>query len=62
MRRLYRSSYHLTPAFWIEHHEACTYDHIIHEYPMTLADKTHHIQSATHGDRDWQRLLPHPHR
>ena len=52
-----------------EHREAGTYYSIIHEYPMTLAaaqrilaDKTRHIQSATHGDRDWQRLLPHLHR
>ncbi|MGL5814509.1 MAG: P22AR C-terminal domain-containing protein [Aeromonas sp.] len=51
-----------------EHREAGTYYSIIHEYPMTLAaaqqilaNKTRHIQSATHGDRDWQRLLPHLH-
>ncbi|HHQ4805101.1 TPA: hypothetical protein ACSP27_003662 [Aeromonas veronii] len=41
-----------------EHREAGTYYSIIHEYPMTLADKTHHIQSATHGNRDWQRRPP----
>nr|WP_234928285.1 P22AR C-terminal domain-containing protein [Aeromonas veronii] len=42
-----------------EHREAGTYYSIIHEYPMTLAaaqriqaDKTHHIQSATHCNRD----------
>lgn len=52
-----------------EHREAGTYYSIIHEYPMTLAaaqrilaDKTRHIQPATHGDRDWNRLLPHLHR
>jgi len=52
-----------------EHREAGTYYSIIHEYPMTLAaaqrilaDKTRHIQSATHGDRDWNRLLSHLHR
>ncbi len=52
-----------------EHREAGTYYSIIHEYPMTLAaaqriltDKTRHIQSAAHGDRDWNRLLPHLHR
>ena len=52
-----------------EHREAGTYYSIIHEYPMTLAaaqrilaDKTRHIQSATHGDRDWNRLIPHLHR
>ncbi|WP_050559017.1 P22AR C-terminal domain-containing protein [Aeromonas dhakensis] len=51
-----------------EHSAASSYYAIIHEYPMTLAaaqqilaDKTRHIQSATHGDRDWQRLLPHLH-
>lgn len=49
-----------------EHREAGTYYSIIHEYPMTLAaaqrilaDKTRHIQSATHCDRDWNRLIPH---
>jgi hypothetical protein len=26
-----------------------------------LADKTRHIQSSTHGNRDWLRLLPHLH-
>lgn len=52
-----------------EHREAGTYYSIIHEYPMTLAaaqrilaDKTRHVQSATHGDRDWNRLIPHLHR
>ncbi|WP_323893769.1 hypothetical protein [Aeromonas veronii] len=42
-----------------------TYYFIIHKYPMTLAaaqrilaDKTHHIPSATHGNRDWQRRPP----
>lgn len=52
-----------------EHREAGTYYSIIHEYPMTLAaaqrilaDKTRHIQSATHGNRDWNRLIPHLHR
>ncbi len=51
-----------------EHREAGTYYSIIHEYPMTLAaaqrilaDKTRHIQSAAHGDRDWNRLIPHLH-
>jgi hypothetical protein len=48
-----------------EHREAGTYYSIIHEYPMTLiaahsilADKTHHVQPATHSNRDWNRLLP----
>lgn len=52
-----------------EHREAGTYYSIIHEYPMTLAaaqqilaDKTRHIQPATHGNRDWNRLIPHLHR
>ncbi|MFM5508195.1 P22AR C-terminal domain-containing protein [Aeromonas rivipollensis] len=52
-----------------EHREAGTYYSIIHEYPMTLAaaqrilaDKTRHIQSAAHSNRDWNRLLPHLHR
>lgn len=27
-----------------------------------LADKTRHVQSATHGNRDWDRLIPHLHR
>ncbi|MBS4721159.1 hypothetical protein J4G62_12960 [Aeromonas caviae] len=52
-----------------EHREAGTYYSIIHEYPMTLAaaqrilaDKTRHIQSATHSNRDWNRLIPHLHR
>ncbi|WOX51018.1 P22AR C-terminal domain-containing protein [Aeromonas sp. CD] len=52
-----------------EHREAGTYYSIIHEYPMTLAaaqrilaDKTRHIQSATHSHRDWNRLIPHLHR
>lgn len=52
-----------------EHREAGTYYSIIHEYPMTLAaaqrilaDKTRHVQPATHGDRDWNRLIPHLHR
>ncbi len=52
-----------------EHREAGTYYSIIHEYPMTLAaaqrilaDKTRHVQPATHGNRDWSRLLPHLHR
>jgi hypothetical protein len=26
-----------------------------------LADKTRHVQSATHDDRNWQRLLPDLH-
>lgn len=49
-----------------EHREAGTYYSIIHEYPMTLqraqqilADKTRHVQPATHCDRDWNRLIPH---
>ncbi|WP_254202891.1 P22AR C-terminal domain-containing protein [Aeromonas sp. FDAARGOS 1404] len=48
-----------------EHREAGTYYSIIHEYPMTLAaaqrilaDKTRHVQPTTHGNRDWNRLLP----
>ncbi|MDX7826432.1 P22AR C-terminal domain-containing protein [Aeromonas caviae] len=52
-----------------EHREAGTYYSIIHEYPMTLAaaqrilaDKTRHMQPATHSNRDWNRLLPHLHR
>ncbi|MFM5110646.1 P22AR C-terminal domain-containing protein [Aeromonas caviae] len=52
-----------------EHREAGTYYSIIHEYPMTLAaaqrilaDKTRHIQPATHSHRDWNRLIPHLHR
>ncbi|MBV7469145.1 P22AR C-terminal domain-containing protein [Aeromonas sp. sif0611] len=52
-----------------EHREAGTYYSIIHEYPMTLAaaqrilaDKTRHVQPATHSDRDWNRLIPHLHR
>ncbi|WP_323883112.1 P22AR C-terminal domain-containing protein [Aeromonas hydrophila] len=52
-----------------EHREAGTYYSIIHEYPMTLAaaqrilaDKTRHVQSATHSNRDWNRLIPHLHR
>ncbi|MGL6487985.1 P22AR C-terminal domain-containing protein [Aeromonas hydrophila] len=52
-----------------EHREAGTYYSIIHEYPMTLAaaqrilaDKTRHVQPATHGNRDWNRLIPHLHR
>lgn len=52
-----------------EHREAGTYYSIIHEYPMTLAsaqrilaDKTRHVQPATHCDRDWNRLIPHLHR
>lgn len=51
-----------------EHREAGTYYSIIHEYPMTLAaaqrllaDKTGHIQPATHSNRDWNRLMPHLH-
>lgn len=51
-----------------EHREAGTYYSIIHEYPMTLAttqrilaDKTRHVQPATHGNRDWNRLIPHLH-
>ncbi|GJC04109.1 P22AR C-terminal domain-containing protein [Aeromonas hydrophila] len=51
-----------------EHREAGTYYSIIHEYPMTLAaaqrilaDKTRHVQPATHSNRDWNRLLPHLH-
>ncbi|MGE6118045.1 P22AR C-terminal domain-containing protein [Aeromonas salmonicida] len=49
-----------------EHREAGTYYSIIHEYPMTLqraqqilADKTRHVQPATHCNRDWNRLIPH---
>ncbi|MFM5589554.1 P22AR C-terminal domain-containing protein [Aeromonas rivipollensis] len=52
-----------------EHREAGTYYSIIHEYPMTLAaaqrilaDKTRHVQPATHCNRDWNRLIPHLHR
>lgn len=52
-----------------EHREAGTYYSIIHEYPMTLAaaqrilaDKTRHVQPATHSHHDWNRLLPHLHR
>lgn len=52
-----------------EHREAGTDYSIIHEYPMTLAtaqrilaDKTRHIQPATHSHRDWNRLIPHLHR
>jgi hypothetical protein len=52
-----------------EHREAGTYYSIIHEYPMTLAaaqrilaDKTRHVQPATHSNRDWNRLLPHLYR
>ncbi|WP_324026123.1 P22AR C-terminal domain-containing protein [Aeromonas caviae] len=52
-----------------EHREAGTYYSIIHEYPMTLAtaqrilaDKTLHVQPATHSNRDWNRLIPHLHR
>lgn len=52
-----------------EHREAGTYYSIIHEYPMTLAaaqrilaDKTRHVQPATHSNRDWNRLIPHLHR
>ncbi|WP_421185315.1 P22AR C-terminal domain-containing protein [Aeromonas enteropelogenes] len=52
-----------------EHREAGTYYSIIHEYPMTLAaaqrilaNKTRHVQPATHSDRDWNRLIPHLHR
>ncbi|WP_429044535.1 P22AR C-terminal domain-containing protein [Aeromonas hydrophila] len=52
-----------------EHREAGTYYSIIHEYPMTLAaaqrilaDKTRHVQPATHSHRDWNRLIPHQHR
>ncbi|WP_439826186.1 P22AR C-terminal domain-containing protein [Aeromonas caviae] len=52
-----------------EHREAGTYYSIIHEYPMTLAaaqhilaDKTRHVQSTTHSNRDWNRLIPHLHR
>ncbi|MFQ2471796.1 P22AR C-terminal domain-containing protein [Aeromonas caviae] len=52
-----------------EHREAGTYYSIIHEYPMTLAaaqrilaDKTRHVQPTTHGNRDWNRLIPHLHR
>ncbi|WP_139738007.1 P22AR C-terminal domain-containing protein [Aeromonas caviae] len=52
-----------------EHREAGTYYSIIHEYPMTLAaaqrilaDKTRHVQPATHANRDWNRLIPHLHR
>lgn len=52
-----------------EHREAGTYYSIIHEYPMTLAaaqrilaDKTRHVQPATHCDHDWNRLIPHLHR
>lgn len=26
-----------------------------------LADKTRHVQPATHSDRDWNRLIPHLH-
>ncbi|MGG2405659.1 P22AR C-terminal domain-containing protein [Aeromonas veronii] len=52
-----------------EHREAGTYYSIIHEYPMTLAaaqrilaDKTRHVQLATHSNRDWNKLIPHLHR
>ncbi|HGY5243968.1 TPA: P22AR C-terminal domain-containing protein [Aeromonas salmonicida subsp. pectinolytica] len=52
-----------------EHREAGTYYSIIHEYPMTLAaaqrilaDKTRHVQPATHSNRDWNKLIPHLHR
>lgn len=52
-----------------EHREAGTYYSIIHEYPITLAaaqrilaDKTRHAQPTTHGNRDWNRLIPHLHR
>ncbi|MFM5554753.1 P22AR C-terminal domain-containing protein [Aeromonas veronii] len=52
-----------------DHREAGTYYSIIHEYPMTLAaaqrilaDKTRHVQPATYGDRDWNKLIPHLHR
>ncbi len=52
-----------------EHREAGAYYSIIHEYPMTLAaaqrllaDKTRHVQPTTHGNRDWNRLIPHLHR
>ncbi|MGV2702287.1 UNVERIFIED_CONTAM: hypothetical protein MT382_00475 [Aeromonas salmonicida] len=51
-----------------EHREAGTYYSILHEYPMTLAaaqrilaDKTRHVQPATHSNRDWNRLIPHRH-
>ncbi|WP_275909813.1 P22AR C-terminal domain-containing protein [Aeromonas sp. 2MA4] len=48
------------PLFEVaKHREADTYYSIIHEYPMTLAaaqrilaDKTRHVQSAPHDDRD----------
>ncbi|WP_234887973.1 Rha family transcriptional regulator [Aeromonas caviae] len=49
-----------------DHREAGRYYAIIHEYPMTLqqaqrilAGKTRHVQPATHGDRDWHRVIPH---
>ncbi|MFQ1979512.1 P22AR C-terminal domain-containing protein [Aeromonas veronii] len=52
-----------------EHREAGTYYSIIHEYPMNLAaaqlilaDKTRHIQPATHSNRGWNRLHLHLHR
>lgn len=52
-----------------EHREAGTYYSILHEYPMTLAaaqrilaDKTRYVQPTTHGNRDWNRLIPHLHR
>ncbi|OZG41771.1 hypothetical protein CAK78_11345 [Aeromonas sp. A35_P] len=52
-----------------EHREAPRYYSIIHEYNFNvqraqqiLADKTGHIQPATHGERDWFRLIPHLHR
>ncbi|WP_139411918.1 P22AR C-terminal domain-containing protein [Aeromonas veronii] len=52
-----------------EHRETGTDYSIIHEYPITLAaaqrilaDKTRHVQPTTHGNRDWNRLIPHLHR
>ncbi|MFM5718001.1 P22AR C-terminal domain-containing protein [Aeromonas caviae] len=49
-----------------EHREAGTYYSIIHEYPITLAaaqrilaDKSRHIQPATHSNRDWNSLIYH---
>lgn len=49
-----------------EHREAPRYYSIIHEYSFTLqraqellADKTRHVQSDTHDNRDWYKLIPH---
>jgi hypothetical protein len=65
-----RAAHRIYPLLEVaEHREAGTYYSIIHEYPMTLAaaqrilaDKTRHIHSATHDNRDWNRLIPHLHR